>query len=195
MADRYLLESSVTDGYLLEDGTGIILLDGPTVKVITDVLQVVESVLRLKHLFKIFTDVVQTVESVLKVRSLTRVFTDVVQTIETLIRRLTFVRVTNEVFQLVESTLHLKSIRQTINETLQLVESILYPKRIRQVINETLELLSVTVGDIETALIKIINEAISTVESMLKFVVTTVIKKGYAVAIRTKHKYILRRRR
>jgi len=28
MADRYLLESSPTDGYLLEDGSGVLLLDG-----------------------------------------------------------------------------------------------------------------------------------------------------------------------
>ena len=28
MADRYLLESSATDGYLLEDGTGVLLLEG-----------------------------------------------------------------------------------------------------------------------------------------------------------------------
>ena len=27
MADRYLLESSATDGYLLEDGTGVLLLE------------------------------------------------------------------------------------------------------------------------------------------------------------------------
>jgi F420-0:gamma-glutamyl ligase len=125
MADRYLLESSAVDGYLLEDGTGIILLDGPTVKVITDVLQIVESILRIKHLFKVLTDMIQTVESVLKVRSLTRVFTDVVQTVETLIRRLAFVRVTSEALQLVESTLRLKRIRQVVNETVSTVESVL----------------------------------------------------------------------
>lgn len=28
MADRLLLESSATDGYLLEDGSGVILLEG-----------------------------------------------------------------------------------------------------------------------------------------------------------------------
>ena len=28
MADRYLLESSPTDGYQLEDGTGVLLLEG-----------------------------------------------------------------------------------------------------------------------------------------------------------------------
>jgi hypothetical protein len=27
MADRYLLESSAVDGYLLEDGTGVLLLE------------------------------------------------------------------------------------------------------------------------------------------------------------------------
>ena len=27
MADRYLIEGSATDGYLLEDGTGVLLLD------------------------------------------------------------------------------------------------------------------------------------------------------------------------
>jgi hypothetical protein len=27
-ADRYLLESSATDGYLLEDGSGVLLLEG-----------------------------------------------------------------------------------------------------------------------------------------------------------------------
>ena len=27
MADRYLLESSATDGYLLEDGSGVLLLE------------------------------------------------------------------------------------------------------------------------------------------------------------------------
>jgi hypothetical protein len=30
MADRYLLESSAVDGYLLEDGTGVLLLDAPS---------------------------------------------------------------------------------------------------------------------------------------------------------------------
>lgn len=31
MADRYLLESGAPDGYLLEDGTGVLLLDAPPV--------------------------------------------------------------------------------------------------------------------------------------------------------------------
>lgn len=31
MPDRYLLESSLVDGYLLEDGTGVLLLDAPVV--------------------------------------------------------------------------------------------------------------------------------------------------------------------
>ena len=30
MADRYLIETSGTDGYLLEDGTGVLLLDATT---------------------------------------------------------------------------------------------------------------------------------------------------------------------
>jgi hypothetical protein len=33
MADRYLLESSATDGYLLEDGTGVLLLETPASEV------------------------------------------------------------------------------------------------------------------------------------------------------------------
>ena len=28
MADRYLLEESTTDGFLLEDGSGVLLLEG-----------------------------------------------------------------------------------------------------------------------------------------------------------------------
>src|SRR5678816_458371 len=31
MADRYLLESSATDGYLLEDGSGVLFLDAASV--------------------------------------------------------------------------------------------------------------------------------------------------------------------
>jgi len=33
MADRYLLEGSATDGYLLEDGTGVLLLEVPAADV------------------------------------------------------------------------------------------------------------------------------------------------------------------
>lgn len=35
MADRYLLESSPTDGYLLEDGSGVLLLDMATTTRVT----------------------------------------------------------------------------------------------------------------------------------------------------------------
>ncbi len=38
MADRYLLESSATDGYLLEDGTGVLLLETPATEVFIDML-------------------------------------------------------------------------------------------------------------------------------------------------------------
>jgi len=31
VADRYLLESSATDGYLLEDGTGVLLIEAVAV--------------------------------------------------------------------------------------------------------------------------------------------------------------------
>lgn len=30
MADRYLIETSPTDGYLLEDGTGVLLMEVPS---------------------------------------------------------------------------------------------------------------------------------------------------------------------
>lgn len=30
MADRYLIETSATDGYQLEDGSGVVLLEQPT---------------------------------------------------------------------------------------------------------------------------------------------------------------------
>jgi len=33
MADRYLLESGAPDGYLLEDGTGVLLLEEPSADV------------------------------------------------------------------------------------------------------------------------------------------------------------------
>ena len=112
MADHYLLESSVVDGFLLENGSGVILLDKPIVKVIDDVLQIVES------------------------------------------------------------TLH--------------------PKRIRQIVNETLELLSVTIDDIESAIIQIINETVSTIESTHKFITTTAVKKCHIMAIRIKNS-VLRR--
>lgn len=43
MADRYLLESSTVDGYLLEDGTGVLLLEVPASDVFIDGLCRIEA--------------------------------------------------------------------------------------------------------------------------------------------------------
>lgn len=37
--DRYLLESSLVDGYLLEDGTGVLLLETPASEVFFAMMQ------------------------------------------------------------------------------------------------------------------------------------------------------------
>lgn len=42
MADRYLLESSAVDGYLLEDGSGVLLLEAAAVDVFIEGLHRIE---------------------------------------------------------------------------------------------------------------------------------------------------------
>lgn len=42
MADRYLLESGAPDGYLLEDGSGVLLLEEPSADVFIEGLSRIE---------------------------------------------------------------------------------------------------------------------------------------------------------
>lgn len=167
MADRYLLESSAVDGYLLEDGTGVLLLDAPTIKVIAEALTSIEALLRPLAMHRVGIETLELVETTIRTRSLSRVVNEVLQHVETVIRSSSIVRVISETLQSVEDF-----VKKLVTQGEALVK----------IMDETLHLLEIaeTLGD---TLVKIISEAISFVEGVVDLDISK-LRKRYKMVFR-----------
>ncbi len=84
MAGRYLLESSVIDGYLLEDNSGVLILEelAPIWKVINETEQLSEAGARQKRSQKIINETEQLPETKYKGRGMARIIAHTISIVE-----------------------------------------------------------------------------------------------------------------
>jgi len=140
-------------------------------RIVNETIGINESTLRFSGIFKLVSETVQWGEGILRKLVSNRIISETLQWSESVLRKLASIRIIAENLNWNENSLYLRGIKRIINETFQWGEGIVKKLAVTgiaviKVINETVQFAEGLIR--KAASIRIIDESLSWIESLLK---------------------------